>query len=149
MALAALALSACSSKESAQKAETEVIDAEIVEVDMSYLPTDPGQVVNLNDDDLIRPNSKVDVLTILDFNAVWCGPCKAFTPVFHEAAEKFTNVRFMAVDVDNNPETAAAFGVESIPMVVLMRPDGQSVTYVGTGDILPAEKFEAIVNANL
>lgn len=107
-------------------------------------------VTVLDNDGLYRPGKKVSRLTILDFNAVWCGPCKQFTPVFDEAAKNFGGaVDFVSVDVDNNPETAGAFGVESIPTVIFLFPNGKSKTYVGTGELLPASKFTALVQGAL
>lgn len=107
-----------------------------------------GDVKSLTNDNLIRPDSKVKKVTILDFNATWCVPCKKFTPAFHEAAKQYGgSMDFYTVDVDQNPQTAAAFNATSIPLVVILRPDGTSRQFVGTQDILPAEKFLNIVKA--
>ncbi len=109
-----------------------------------------GGVIDLADDNAYRQNSKVRVLTVLDFNATWCGPCKMLAPVFDATAKKYDGkVRFVSVDVDKCPLTAENFGVRAVPTVVLMKPDGTSVRFEGTNELLPAEKFEAIVNANL
>ncbi len=106
----------------------------------------PKGVVVLDNDEAYRPGQKVSRLTILDFNAVWCGPCKQFAPAFDEAAKHFgANVDFVSVDVDNNPNTANAFGVQSIPTVIFLYPNGKSKAYVGTGDLLPASKFISLV----
>lgn len=107
-------------------------------------------VALLTNDKVLRPGMKVNRLTIMDFNATWCGPCRQFAPVFEKAAEKYGNrVDFYSIDVDNNPATAKAFGIEAIPTVIIMRPDGKTQTFVGTEDIMPAAKFEALINANL
>lgn len=108
-----------------------------------------GSVYLLKDDAKIQPDTKVSTLTILDFNAVWCGPCKQFAPVFEEAARQYPSVRFISLDVDSVPMTAQAFEVEAIPTVVVMRPDGTTERFVGTEDLLPAEKFAEIINRNL
>lgn len=105
-----------------------------------------GTVVNLTNDNLYRPSKKVKKLTILDFNATWCGPCKQFAPAFHEGAAKFgAKVDFVSVDTDNNPATAKAFGVQSIPTVIFIYPDGKTKRIVGTQDLLPSEKFFTMV----
>lgn len=135
-----------SSKEN-NNAETNSVEEEAVEV-----PTEAEEnaVVTLDDDNLLRPNKAVDQLTLLDFNATWCVPCKKFAPAFDSTAKKFGDkAKFYSVDIDVNPETAAAFGVESVPTIIVLKKDGSVDRYVGIGDVLPAEKFEAIVQAAL
>jgi len=106
-------------------------------------------VETLTDDNAFRPDTKVDRLTVLDFNATWCGPCKQLSPVFDQAAKAFADARFVSVDVDRNPATAQAFEVEAVPTVVFIKPDGTSVRYVGTDELLPYEALAAIVQSNL
>lgn len=107
-------------------------------------------VVDLEDDSVYRPGQGLDILTILDFNATWCGPCKQLAPVFHQMAEKYKGkINFVSVDVDRNPETAGAYGVKAVPTVVFIRPDGSSSTYEGTSDLLPVDKLEALITEAL
>ena len=64
---------------------------------------------------------------LLDFWATWCGPCRMLSPVIAEIAEEYDGkVKVGKVNVDEEEELAAAFQVESIPMVVLMK-DGKTV----------------------
>jgi thioredoxin 1 len=101
-------------------------------------------------EETIRPDSKVERLTVIDFNAVWCGPCKLLTPVFKAAEEKYAgSVDFFEIDIEKYEETAKAFNVQSVPTVVLIKPDGTVQQYVGTADLLPAEKFTEILEAAL
>ena len=64
---------------------------------------------------------------LLDFWAAWCGPCRMLSPVIAEIAEEYEGkVKVGKVNMDEEEELAAAFHVESIPMVVLIK-EGKAV----------------------
>ncbi|UDM31698.1 thioredoxin [Lentilactobacillus laojiaonis] len=65
-------------------------------------------------------------ITLTDFWATWCGPCRMQSPVVEELAEEMHEVKFLKMDVDANPETASKFGIMSIP-TLLVKKDGQVV----------------------
>ncbi|EWM52399.1 thioredoxin [Ruminococcus flavefaciens] len=58
---------------------------------------------------------------LLDFYADWCGPCKMVSPLVDEIAEEHSEFTVGKVNVDTQPELAAAFGVSSIPMLAVMK----------------------------
>lgn len=61
-------------------------------------------------------------LTIVDFNAPWCGPCKKLTPILQELATEYAGrINVVEVDVGEAPQTASRFGVVSIPQVLFIR----------------------------
>ncbi len=65
-------------------------------------------------------------LVLLDFYATRCGPCKMLAPVLDEIAEQYPAVKVCKSDVDEAPQLAAKFGVQSIPTVVLLK-NGESL----------------------
>ena len=142
-AVAMMALSSCGSKEAKEADAAQ--DAQQTE---EVAPAETSAVVELADDNAYRPDTMVEGLVVLDFNATWCGPCKMLTPVFAEAAKKYTDVKFVSVDIDKLPETAKAFNVQAVPTVVFINAEG-TTTFVGTDDLLPAEKFDELVKKYL
>ena len=59
---------------------------------------------------------------IVDFWATWCAPCRAIAPIIDELADQYAGkLDVFKVDIDNNPETPARFGVRGIPTVILFK----------------------------
>jgi thioredoxin 1 len=67
-------------------------------------------------------------LTLVDFWATWCGPCKMIAPILDELqTDMGSQVQIAKLDVDHNPQTAAQFGVRSIPTLILFK-DGKPIS---------------------
>lgn len=84
-------------------------------------------------------------LVAIDFWASWCGPCRMLSPIIDELEKEYPDVKFCKVNVDDEPELARAFNVQSIPMVALVKDNtfvDLSVGYV------PKEKLAKLIEAN-
>ncbi len=66
-------------------------------------------------------------LVLIDFSAAWCGPCQMIAPVLEQVSEEYEGkVIFCNIDVDENPDLAGKYEVQSIPALVLLK-DGKNV----------------------
>ena len=85
-----------------------------------------------------------DKTVLLDFWASWCGPCRMLSPVVDEVAEERPDVKVGKVNVDEQPELAERFGVETIPTLLVFR-NGQA----GEPLIAPGSKAQIVEWAGL
>jgi len=86
-----------------------------------------GAVREVADADFAAQVLEAELPVLVEFTAAWCGPCRMLAPVLAELAEEEADrFRVAVIDVDANPETTAAYGVLSMPTLMVFR-DGAPV----------------------
>lgn len=95
---------------------------------MSNLPA-------VTDDTFDSEVLKSDKPVVVDFYADWCGPCKAVAPILEELAKEHSDkVKFVKLNVDEAKNTAASFGIMSIPTVIVFKGGRPANKVVGARD---------------
>ena len=74
---------------------------------------------------------KSDKPVLIDFYADWCGPCKMVSPIVDEIADESSDIKVCKVNVDEQPNLAAQFGIMSIPALVVMKNGEETAREIG------------------
>lgn len=83
---------------------------------------------------------------LVDFWAEWCGPCRALAPILEDVASSHQEVSFVKINIDENPQAAAKYGVMSIPTLMLFKNGDVAATKMG---LLSKSQLSAFVESNV
>ena len=84
-------------------------------------------------------------IVVVDFWATWCGPCRAFGPIFEQVSEKYPDIPFVKVDVDESSEIAEAAQIRAVPTVMIIKRG--EVIYRQAGSLLATDLEDLIKQA--
>jgi len=103
-----------------------------------------GNVVELNDQNFESEVLKAAEPVLVDFWAPWCGPCRMVAPVVEELAqENAGKAKIAKIDIDNSPNTAAAFGISSIPTLMIFKGGEVAERFVG---VQPKKRIQEAID---
>ena len=91
-----------------------------------------ANVLEINDGNFESEVLKAGVPFLLDFSAVWCGPCKVLAPIVEKLAAEFEGkVKVGKLDIDDSPGVASKFGIRGVPTVLVFKDGKESGRHVG------------------
>jgi thioredoxin 1 len=103
--------------------------------------------IQITDSNFEAEVEKSDLPVLIDFWAVWCGPCRMIAPIVEELAGEFDGkAKIGKLDVDNNPGVASKYGIRSIPTLLIFKGGKKVDEIVG---VVPKPMIVSKLNAQL
>jgi thioredoxin 1 len=99
-----------------------------------------GNINDVSDTNFQAEVIESETPVLVDFWAPWCGPCRVVAPVLEEIAGERSDVRVVKLNVDDNQQTAAQFGIMAIPTMILFRNGQEAKRIQGA---LPKKRLQA------
>jgi len=97
-----------------------------------FLPAMSDSIKHVTDSSFESDVLNSDIPVLVDYWAEWCGPCKMIAPLLDDAAKQYQGrVMIAKLNVDDNPDTAAKFGIRGIPTLMLFKDGKAAATKVG------------------
>ena len=103
-------------------------------------------IKRIDDDNFVHEVLRSGELTIVDFSAKWCGPCKMLAPILEKISSENRNVKIVKVDVDDSPKTSRIYSIKSIPMLIFFKNGKVVDEIVG---FVPKETINRTIKENL
>ncbi len=104
-------------------------------------------VKEFTDDNFQSEAISSEVPVVVDLWAPWCGPCKMLTPIIEELAEEYTDkVKVGKLNIDDNPQTATKYGINSIPTILFIKNGEIADKQIG---LLPKDPLKVKIDALL
>lgn len=103
-------------------------------------------VEHISENDFVSKVVEFDGISVVDFWAEWCGPCKMIGPIFEEVAGELTNAKFVKANVDECPNLAGKYRVASIPTIMVFKDSAPVDTLVG---FMPKDQLKNAIAKHL
>ena len=106
-----------------------------------------SDIMELDDNNFNREVTEQDNLTLVDFWATWCGPCRKLSPVIDELAKEFDGkVKFVKIKADENIQTAQKYSISGVPSLLLFK-NGEVVERIV--NLVPKSIISSAINKHL
>ena len=103
--------------------------------------------IHINNQNFESEVIQSEIPVVVDFWATWCGPCLMVAPVLEELANEYENrIKVCKLDVDNNRETAGAYGIQSIPTIMIFKEGKMVDRLIGA---VPKSEFKKMIDKHL